>query len=730
MTAAAVDRRTFLRLSACAGGLLLDAFAVPEVVAAAQAQAPAGTAILTAFVYLAADGAVTIMAKNPEVGQGIKTTLAMLVADELDVAWNDVRVEQADLDEARYGGQFSGGSVGVAANWLLLRRVGAVARHLLVSAAAQTWNVPASECQTSAGRVQHAASGRTLGYGALAGRAARVPMPDVNSVPLKESRHHIIGQPIRDVDAQAIVTGRSLYGIDFVLPGMLWAVFEKCPVFGGKVETTNVEAVRALPGVRRAFVVDGDEGNGLAAGVAIVADTWWAARSARQQLQVTWKDSATSAESSDGYARRAAELSRQPPAGTLRADGDVERALVAAAKTVEAAYSYPFLAHAALEPQNCTAHYRNDALEIWASSQTPQNGRELVAKLLGLAGRDVTVHLARIGGGFGRRLYNDCMLEAAWIAKVVGVPVKLLWTREDDMRHDVYRPAGFHFLKGGLDRTGNLTAWRNHFVSFGTNEVFARAAEISPIEFPARFVANFAFHASIMPTSVPTGNLRAPRANASVFVVQSFLDELAHAAGKDRLRFAVDLLGAARTVAGADGRDAFDVGRMRGVLDLVAEKSGWAGRTPANGTGLGLAYSVSAGTYVAEVAEVSVASGGKVRIERVWAAVDAGSEIINPSGAVNQVQGAVIDGLSQLAGEIAIDRGRVVQGNFHEYQPLRLAQAPRAIDVFFLKTPHPPTGLGEPPLPPVLPAVCNAIFAATGQRVRSLPLSKNGLSWA
>jgi isoquinoline 1-oxidoreductase subunit beta len=727
-----IDRRVFLRVTALAGGgLLLGTCLDPMAEAHQQSGAPSTTFVPDVFVSIASDGTVTIMSVNPEMGQGVKTMLPMIVADELEIDWKDVTVRQADLDP-KYGAQFSGGSLAVANNWTPMRLAGAVGRQMLITAAAQTWSVSETECVASSGRVHHRQSGRVLTYGALAAKAATLPAPDLKTVPLKDPKDYtIIGKPTPGVDNAAIVSGKPLFGIDVTLPGMLWAVFEKCPVFGGRVVEANVDAIKAVPGVRHAFVVDGrDDPNGLVSGVAIVADSWWAARTARQKLQVTWNDGPMADHSSEGYARRAEQLSKQPQ-GTMLTSGDVEAALRSSTKVVEAAYSYPFLAHAALEPQNCTAHYRNGALELWAPTQTPQLGRQVVAKTLGIAERDITVHLTRIGGGFGRGLYNDCMVEAAWIAKVVGTPVKLLWTREDDIRHDFYRPAGFHFLAGGLDPSGKLIAWRNHFVSFGNGERFAHAAEIVPTEFPAQFVPNFAFQASVMPTGVPTGNLRAPHSNAFVFVFHSFLDELAHASGRDPLQFNLDLLGAPRMVTNRDGSDPYDVGRMRGVLELVGEKSGWGSRQPQKGQGMGLAFHFSGNSYLAEVADVTVDANRKVRVNKVWVAGDVGSPIINPSSAVSEVQGAIIDGLSQLmAYEITIERGRVVQSNYHEFQPVRLAQAPPQIEVHFRVTRHPPTGLGEPPLPPILPAVCNGIFAATGERVRSLPLSKHGFRWA
>ena len=725
MSTRTVSRRQFLKVSAVAGGgfVLASYF---DVLGLKDAEGNMVDFVPNGHVRIDPDGRITIMAQNPEIGQGVKTMLPMLVADELDVAWADVNVEQADLDSELYERQFTGGSTAVPTHWLPMRRAGAAARRMLVQAAAETWGVPASAVETDAGVAHHRPTGRSLTYGELAERAARITPPDPESVPLKDaSEFDIIGTPVGNVDIDGIVTGTTVFGIDFTLPGMVYAVFEKCPVFGGRVRSANLDEVMAQPGVERAFIVEGtDNLLGLRPGVAIVGDNWWLLNQARVNvLRVEWDEGATASQSSEGFQAEANRLFDQAPAMSLRTDGDVDAALAGATHRVRADYMYPFLAHAPLEPQNCTARFQDGHLELWAPTQTPDSARSLCAEVLGISEDDITLHLLRMGGGFGRRLRNDYVAEAAWIARELGVPVKVLWTREDDMTRSFYRPAGYHRLEGGVDDSGRLVAWRNHFVSFGSGERFAGSASVSDSEFPVGTVPNLEMGASLIELGVPTGPLRAPGSNGLAFVYQGFINELAHAADVDPVQFRLDLLDA----AGPD--TAMDAPRMRRVLERVAEVSGWGRTELPRGTGMGVAFHFSHRGYVAEVVRAAVSRAGVVSVEKVWVVSDFGRHIINPLNAENNIQGAVVEGMSHALGqELIVEGGAIRQKNFDEYPMMRIDEIPE-IEVHYIESDNDPSGLGEPPLPPLIPALCEAIFQATGKRVRSLPLTKHDLSW-
>jgi isoquinoline 1-oxidoreductase beta subunit len=730
-----VGRRSFLRLAAMAGGgLALGYYIRPSgnaEISKADVEDSGGLFIPNAFIRIASDGSVTVYSARPEVGQGIKTSLPMVVAEELGADWKSVTVVAAPLDTA-FGPQFAGGSLSTPMSYEAMRKVGAAARTMLVRAAAATWGVPESECVAEGGAVRHRPSGRSISFGNLVARASTLPVPDEGSVRLKDPKDFtLLGTRVGGVDNARLVTGQPLFGIDQKRPGMLHAVFEKAPVWGARPLSANLDHVKSLPGVRDAFLLDrtvpAGQVTGLVPGVAIVADSTWAAFSARNELQVTWDEGRMPNSSWDDFARQAAELAKAghgaPGVTEARRDGAVDQAFAGAEHVVEASYSYPFISHTNLEPQNCLVHVQGDKAEIWAPTQNPDGARKLAAQVLGIPPENIHVTITRIGGGFGRRLDSDPVAEAAAISQRLGVPIKLTWNRTDDLQHDHYRPGGFHFLKGAVDPKGALSAWRSHHVSFGSN--------MGADDFPARFVPNYLLLNSSLENGVPQGPWRAPGSNTYAWVICCFLDELAHAAGRDPVAFNLSLLGDADIVAGTGPRGRpYNAGRMRNVLLAVAERSGWGKALP-RGRGMGLGYYFSHQGYIAEVAEVTVTREGSLKVDRVVAAVDVGSQIVNLSGAENQVQGSITDGLNAAwRQELDIRNGRVVQSNFHEYPMLRISDAPRAIEIHFVKTDYPPTGLGEPALPPLAPAVCNAIFAATGKRVRQLPISRTDLSWS
>ena len=734
----AVNRRDFLKLTGLAGGGFALAFQIRS--ARGGAAPAAGDFRPNAFVRVAPSGAVTIVSKQPEMGQGVKTSLPMIIAEQLEVPWSSVTIEQGDFDEKLYGGQSAGGSRSTPNNYDQFHLLGATVRTMLVEAAARTWKVPAAECRAVAGTVVHT-SGKKLGYGALAATAATLEVPAKEAVRLKEPKDfNLLGKRIAQVDTPRIVTGQPLFGLDLRVPGMLYAVYEKCPAFGGKVVSANLDFIKTLPGVKDAFIL---EGNGkvkeLNPGVAIIADSTWAAFSARRQLKVTWDEGKVASESWDTFVAEARAKAAGPGQRTLRRDGDVAQALAGAAKKVSAEYVYPFISHANLEPQNTTAHFRDGRLEVWSPTQVPANGVAMVTRVLNIPADKITLHLTRAGGGFGRRIGTDYLVEAAAIAQRVPAPVKLTWSREDDLRHDQYRPGGLHFLQGGLDAQGRVTAWKNHFFTFGEGGQPGSGGSLSPDEFPGRWIPNFLAEQTMFDTGWPMGPWRAPGSCVFSWVFHSFIDELAHAAGRDPLEFRFELLGTRDEMpaggggGGGKGKQGggYSVARMRNILKFTAEKAGWGKKKFARGSGAGIAFHFSHQGYFAQVAEVTVSKDGQVKVDRFVTGGDVGRQIVNLSGAENQVEGSVVDGLGTLlTQELNIERGRVVQGNFHEYPLIRITESPAKIETHFLSTDHPTTGIGEPAIPPVAPAVCNAIFAATGKRARQMPLSRVDLRWS
>ncbi len=567
------------------------------------------------------------------------------------------------------------------------------------------------------------------------------PVPDAAKVKLKDAKDFvIIGRAIGGIDSPKIVAGEPIFGLDTQLPGMVYAAFERSPVFGAKYKTANLAAAKGEPGVIDAFAIAGN-GNPteLSDGVAVIASNWWLANKARSKLDVQWDNGEWASHSTAGYDAQARKLMASgTPAESLKSKGDVDAAFASAAKTVDAQYHYPFLAHVPMEPMNCTALWHADKgeMEIWAPSQTPQGGQQSVAKWLGVPQDKVIVHITRMGGGFGRRLNNDYMMQVAAIAKQMpNKPVQLIWSREDDVRSDFYRPAGWHRLQAALDESGKLVGIKDHFVTFEIPGPGAyNPAAMSADEFPAAFVDNVSYGQTKMTTAVPMGALRAPTSNAMSFVFQSFLDEVAHEAGKDLPTLLLELIDGAQAEpaqAGMFGRQpGFDPGRMRAVVEKVTAMSNWGKASLPEGHALGFGYYYSHLGYFAEVVEASVSKSGVVSAHNVWCAGDVGSHIINPFGALNQAQGAITDGLGQaLSLAVEIKDGATVNSNFHNYPIPRMPVVPE-IHVEFVPSDNAPTGLGEPALPPVIPALTNAVFAATGKRVRSLPIDRKLLASA
>ena len=716
-----LDRRQFLKMTGAVGGGLMLSFSAPQAFASKNSSAfqPNG------YVKIDESG-IVLYAKNPEIGQGVKTSLPMIVAEELDAAWEDVTVEQSRIDQAAYGMQFAGGSTAIPMNWMALRRAGATARSMLVEAAAKRWNVSVDSLATESSQVIHTSSGRRATYLELANEAAALDVPSSDSVALKDAKDfRILGKRVTGVDNEGLVRGEPLFGIDQTVPDMKYAVFQKCGAIGGDVKSANLDEIKGMPGIHDAFVL---KGNGsvreLLPGVAIVADNTWAAIKAKRALKVEWEETDASTDSWS-HAINEAERLRHESGPRVVDSGNVDTAFETSVKQASGFYRYAFASHAQLEPQNCTASFKDGKLELWAPTQTPGSAIMSAAKIVGVQPTNVTLHQKRCGGGFGRRLYNDFVCEAAAIAKRAGVPIKLQWTREDDMAYDWYRAGGFHQMHGSVDENGKISGWRDRFITFtndGNRPV--SGGGISPSVFPGGLLENVRVEQTALEWKNRCAAWRAPGSNVFAFVVGSFLHELAHTAGRDHLEVLLEVLGEPRQM----GPRGMHTGRAAGVVKLAAEKAGW-GRDLEPGRGMGVAFYYSHAGHIAEVADVSVSGDKKVKVHKVTVTADVGP-IVNLSGAENQVQGSVIDGLSTMFNlAVSFENGRVQQNNFDKYSMLRMPSAPD-IDVHFVNSDYPPTGLGEPAFPPLAPAVYNAIFEATGLRARTMPISEEGFSLA
>jgi isoquinoline 1-oxidoreductase beta subunit len=741
-TLLSVDRRTFLKTSATAGAALLVGFHIPARASdPAEDQEKPPINPLNAWVRITPDNHITLILAKSEMGQGIMTALPMILAEELCLDWKQVTIEQAPTNPKIYD-HGTGGSGSVGGSWLPLRQAGAAAREMLITAAAKKWEVSTDTCQARSGYVVHGHPERSYSYGELVADAALLPIPNLKEVPLKNSRDFtIIGHTTPRVDTAAKATGAAIYGIDARPAGLVYAVVARCPVFYGKVASFDATKAKAVPGVREVFQFEtSGRGASTTGGVAVVADNSWAAMQGRKALEVKWDEGPAATESSEELRNQFVANAAAKPGQVIRNEGDADAALAAPTNKVEAVYELPFAAHVCMEPMNCTVHIQSDRAEAWVPTQAPQWAQAVIAGAAKLPPEKVIVHTTQMGGGFGRRYQADFVMEAAQVAKSLGKPVMVVWTREDDMKHDFYRPASYHKCQGVVDDAGNLAAWKHFQTStsiaakwgakgeenngkgeFGTG---ATVPYMSP---------NIRIEYTLAHSSAPRAWWRSVEHSSSGFVVESFVDELACAAGEDALKFRLKLLGDPKKLPQfGEGPDAppLDTARLRAVLQLAADKSGWGTPLPDN-EGRGIACFFSFDTYTAAVAEVSL-KPRELKVKRLVCTVDCG-RVVNPNGVRAQVESAAIYALTAtLKDAITVDHGRIVQSNFNDYKMMRMNEAP-PIEVHLIASEEKPTGIGEPTVPVIAPALCNAIFNATRNRkqdvrIRRLPIRPEDLA--
>jgi isoquinoline 1-oxidoreductase beta subunit len=737
-----VSRRGFLQGSLAAGVFVLSARFVPEPLWAAEAEA-ASAIQPSLWMAIASDGTVTIVAHRSEMGCGSRTALPLVLADELDADWSKVKLDQA-IGDPKYGDQDTDGSHSVRSFFDQMRQVGAAGRAMLISAAAAQWNVSPKECSTEPHFVVHRASGRKLGYGELAAAAAKLPVPKTEDVPLKaRSEWRYIGKDNSLFDLADIVTGQAVFGMDATMPGMVFASIEHPPVLGQKIKSYDDKAALKVPGVKKTLAIDTFKPPHQfqpLGGVAVIADNTWAAFKGRRNLKIEWESSPHSVYNSDQF-RKTLEATSRQPGKVARNVGNVDAEFAKGGKIIEAEYYTPHLAHASMEPPVAVAEYRDGKVRAWAPTQNPQAVQDTVATVLGIKKEDVTCHVTLLGGAFGRKSKPDQVAEAAVLSKQLGKPVKVVWTREDDIRFDFFHSVAAMYMKAAIGPDGKPTAWLQRTVYPPINSTFDVAATYADDEMSLGWnnlpfdIPNHRAENGPADYHVRIGWLRSVANVYHAFAIHSFADELAKAANQDSVQYLLELIGPPRIVNleykedEADEKQNYplDTARLRRVVEIAAERSGWGKRTLGKGRGLGIAAHRSFLTYVATVVEVEVDNKGQVHIPGVWTAVDAGT-VVSRDNVRNQFEGAAVFGTSlALFGEITATNGVINQGNFNDYQIARMNRAPRHVDVQIVASDAPPAGVGEPGLPPFAPALCNAVFAATGKRVRELPLSKTKL---